>query len=70
MQDSGNGNGAAAVGQRQWRQQWRSAMEKGSLGCVLADLGSTLADSGSAVADLGSALADLGCALVTWGAPS
>ncbi len=73
----GDGNGTVAAGQRQWWQQWRSAMEKRSLGCVLADLGSTFADSGSALpdsgsplADSGSTLADLGCALVTWAAPS
>jgi hypothetical protein len=58
----GNDNGAAAVGQPQWWQQWRSAMEKCSSGCVLTDLGSALADSGSV-------LADLGCALMTWAAP-
>ncbi len=53
---NGDGDGAAAAEQRQWWQQWRSAMEKHSLG--------------SALADLGSALADSGCALVTWAAPS
>jgi hypothetical protein len=74
---NGNGNGAAAAGQWQWWQQWRSAMEKRSLSCILADSGSALADSGSALADSGSALvdsvsalADLGCTLMTWAAPS
>jgi hypothetical protein len=74
---NGDGVGAAAAGQQQWWQQWHSAIEKRSSGCVLAESGSTLADSGSALADLGSALADSGsaladsgCALVTWAAPS
>ncbi len=73
MQDSdgdGDGNSAAAAKQQQWCQQWCSAMEKRSSGCILADSGSTLADLGSALADSDSALADLGCALVTWAAPS